>query len=146
MAIQLVTVTVIGYVLESNIYVTLCMSLLCMTGCLFRWQSMEECQSNSVFTNRYFCESNPIQHSILLQMYKISWRMRLGGPTAHWHNQRIYRCSQAQLLYNVCGRCKTNQVTDNCHLLPTYGYNVIKCKRRESMDAAGVQWQLLKEA
>ena len=47
MTIQLVTVTVIGYVLESNIYVTLCMSLLCMTGCLFRWQFMEECQSNS---------------------------------------------------------------------------------------------------
>ena len=61
MTIQSATVTVIVYVLESNIYVTLCMSLLRMAGYLFRWQSMEECQSNSAF--------NPIRNSILLHAY-----------------------------------------------------------------------------
>ena len=61
MIIQSVTVAVIVYVLESNIYVTLCMSLLRMAGYLFRWQSMEECQSNSAF--------NPIRNSILLHAH-----------------------------------------------------------------------------
>ena len=110
--IQSVAITVIVYVLESNIYVTLCVSSLCATRYPFRWQSMGECQSNSVFNIpiRILGEDNPQSAKYRPKclwdfFYKyqhnpgICWYDLLYGVNCHNQAniiQRCYRCSSVE--------------------------------------------------